>query len=673
MNTTHPLHRDSPTIPAWRWALRALLVGLMSVAALAQPASTQEGTADTPEADATQDGQATETTQSSPAAPATNVVPASRQADNVAILTIRGMITAVTTASMERRIDEAVNAGADAIVVDIDTPGGQVPAVLNICTQLKRAPVPTYGWVNPDAYSGGAFIALACDEIIISPAATMGDAAPIVPGRELSPTERQKALAPLLAELVESARMHGYDEKLVQAFVVLGVELWYIEDTKTGVRHFINEPEYRALFGEEPPRVSPHMASGVAGADASSDPSESDRTGEGSDLFPTEGTSDAPPPQGERGGVLNRGAEGSDAEFEPASDQITDETVETINQTIAEQSARPDFSKADPERYRLIHYATDGSALLTLSESDLKRYGFAESTINNDEELKKYFGATNLARLDQTWSETMVGFMTQGFSGLAVRGVLIVFFLLGMFIEMSMPGVGLPGGVAVLALLGLIVPPMLIGAASWWTAVVILLGVGLIVTEIFVFPGFGVPGVAGLILMLTGFVGTFAQAGEIFPGGATGDYARTLYALSITGVALFIALVGMFLFSKYTHRFPVVGGLVLADGGSGRSGGGGSVGFLEAMGNEDASPSGVRVGDVGETINTLRPSGTARFGDDLVDVVAKLGYIDSGAPVRVAQVTDFRVIVVPVREEEGGPTVTGEGPDHAGDDGEGSR
>jgi len=640
-------------IQPWRWALRAALVLLLGAITIAQPQSPAQ--------------------EATPATQAPLAIPAGRQADNIAILTIKGPIDAITAASMKRRIDQAITGGADAIVIDLDTPGGEVGAVLEICSMIKRASVPTYGWVNPTAYSGGAIIALACNEIILANGATMGDAAPVSGNpiqfaQGLQPTERQKILAPLLSEIVESARKNGYDEKLVQSLVSLGVELWYIEDTHTGEKYFVDEVEYLALFGEEPSRFSPHVASGsmsgaaeVPASEEQDQPAEDDeaveddQAAEGDEAEPSAdepapAPTPAPVPPA-NSGRINQGSAGSDAEFLPGADSITQETIDTINLTIAEPSTRPDFSQADPSRYRLVHYATDGKTLLTLKEDDLKLYGFAEDTIENDEELKGYLGAKKLARLDQSWAESFVGVMTQGLTGLVIRGVLIVLFLLGMFIEMSMPGLGLPGGIAVLALLGLVIPPMLIGAASWWAGVVILGGIALIMLEIFVFPGFGVPGVLGLVLMLGGLVGTFAGAGEIFPGSATGDYSQTLYAVSITGVSLFIAIVGMFFFTKYTHKFPVIGGLILGE----TSGPAGSLGILEAMGDAPGHEH-LRVGDRGESITTLRPSGTARFGDELIDVVAKLGVIDSGAPVRIAEIADFRIIVELASDGRGSAT-----------------
>jgi len=65
-----------------------------------------------------------------------------------------------------------------------------------------------------------------------------------------------------------------------------------------------------------------------------------------------------------------------------------------------------------------------------------------------------------------------------------------------MFLEMSHPGVGLPGAIAALALVALLAPPALLGMANWWEIGAIGVGLLLIVVEIFVLPGFGLPGIA---------------------------------------------------------------------------------------------------------------------------------------------------------------------------------
>ncbi len=160
----------------------------------------------------------------SPAQPVT--VPASRQADRVAIIPIHEPIDKVTAFSVKRRMELAIAGGAQALVFDINTPGGEVPSVLEICSAIKSSSVPnTVAWIHPQAYSGGAIIALACREIVVADGAAMGDALPIRigPGGVDVATQgelRKKQVPPVLAEVVDSSRLRGWDEFIVQAIVI---------------------------------------------------------------------------------------------------------------------------------------------------------------------------------------------------------------------------------------------------------------------------------------------------------------------------------------------------------------------------------------------------------------------------------------------------------------------
>jgi membrane-bound serine protease (ClpP class) len=96
------------------------------------------------------------------------VVPAERQADKVVAITIEGPIDATTALSVRRRIALAEKGGANAIVIEINSPGGELGAVLEITNAIKASAISnTVAWVNPDAYSGGAIVALACREIVL--------------------------------------------------------------------------------------------------------------------------------------------------------------------------------------------------------------------------------------------------------------------------------------------------------------------------------------------------------------------------------------------------------------------------------------------------------------------------------------------------------------------------
>jgi len=591
-------------LPISRWATRAAaalcLVLLTTISAIGQ-----EGAG-----------------SSSPAAPPP--VPAFRQADNLAIITIKGEIDAVTSMSVRRRLAEAEAAGANAIVIEIDTPGGAVGAVQEITAELKGTSLHTIAWVRPQAISGGAIIAIACDEIIVSSNATMGDAGVIaMQGGPLGMTladlpanERAKITAPLIAEVVDSARRHGYDEVLVQSFITLGVETWQVRDKRTGKVHFLTEREYRALFREAPPfNEEPFMASGgeldmdkekrIYGDDA---PADSDPDGEG---------------------------------LIPGSDQITREMQESTNLSLttlrSPGSSRPNFSQENPDDYEYVRYATDGNSFLTLTAQGLKEVGFAKAVVDTDEQLRQFTGTPQgqMVRLDASWSESLVRVMSSGL----VKGVLIVLFLLCLFIELSMPGTGAFGVIALVALAGLVVPPMMINAAGWWPAVVVVVGVLLILVEVLIMPGTVISGLVGLLCVLGGLIGTFAGAGELFPGQTTGSGANLAWAASIVLLSVFGAGVGMYLFSRYTKYVPIVNLLVLKD--PPRA----SESMLSVMGEKVDPDAPVRVGEEGVTTTRLMPSGQAEIGGKLVDVVAERGSLDLGERVRVVSATRFRIVV----------------------------
>jgi membrane-bound serine protease (ClpP class) len=178
----------------------------------------------------------------SPTAEPMRAVPAGRQAGRVAVLPITGPIDQVTLWSLERRMKAMQEGAYDALVIELDTPGGEVDATLDICLRLKSdAPANTVAWIHPKAYSAGTIIALACREIVVAPGSVFGDAAPIsvMPGLGLQPlpaAERAKFESPILDELDAAAAKRGEDQRLLQAFVVTERELWLVERTSDGAR-----------------------------------------------------------------------------------------------------------------------------------------------------------------------------------------------------------------------------------------------------------------------------------------------------------------------------------------------------------------------------------------------------------------------------------------------------
>jgi len=603
-----------PTIPSWlRIALLTGIVLLASVS-LAQPT-----------------------------APPLSV-PASRQADRVAIITIEGAIDAITAMSVRRRIQEAETAGYDAIVFEIDSPGGGVGAVLDITNTIKSSSITnTIAWVNPDAYSGGAIIALACHEIVSSSPAAMGDAFPVIMTtvgkgknargglRGLTADERTKLLPPLLADVTDSARRNGYDEYLVQAIVIDGIELWQIENNTTGQRFAINESEYQTLFGEDAPRGMPLIAQVTGGRPTGV---SDDADAEDSSEQPVPTTTPTTPPT-------------DSTSFRPASDTLDDVVKEfnaserTAELTLETHTTRPIFTAADKDLYTPIAYITDGSAPIVMREQQLIDLGFSSGIIGSDAELMAFMGATTLARADESWSEGLVRVMTS----LPVRGLLIAIFLIAMFVELITPGTGIGGTVAILALIAMIAPPAMIGLAGWWEIIAIVLGLLFLLIEVFVTPGFGVFGILGIISLFAGILWSFIPAGSSLTNPDTQH--DLLGALVTVMLASFSAGVVIWLISRNLERIPIFDKLILA-GASGIASEPRATSVFSAMSANDPI---LRAGETGIATTDLRPAGQADINNKLVDVVAEFGYIEAGTPIRVTSVEAMRIVVDKVNQE----------------------
>jgi len=620
----NPISTYIPTMPNWLRITMLIAIVLLASISFAQPI---------------------------PAVPVS--VPASRQADRVAIITIEGAIDAITAMSVRRRIEEAEAGGYNAIVFEINSPGGGVGAVLDITNTIKSSSITnTVAWVNTDAYSGGAIIALACHEIISSTPAAMGDAFPVIMTtvtqgnktrgglRGLTPDERTKLLPPLLADVTDSARRNGYDEYLVQAIVIDGIELWQIEDNSTGQRYAINESEYRTLFGEEPPRGMPLIAQ-VTGGRPTGVTDETQIEPESDSEVPADKSSPSITPAPTPAPI-------DSTSFRPASDTM-DDVVREFNSderlaelTLDTHTSRPIFTAQDSDRYSPIAYITDGSAPIVMREQQLIDLGFSSGIIGDDAGLLAFMGANTMDRADESWSEGLVRFMTS----MPVRGFLIAIFLIAMFVELITPGTGIGGTIAILTLIAMIAPPAMIGLAGWWEIIAIVLGLLFLAIEAFVVPGFGVFGILGIISLFAGILWSFIPAGSSLSSPSTQQ--DLMGALVTVLLGSFSAGVVIWLISRNLDRIPVFDKLILA-GATGVAAEARPISVFSAMTSDDLI---LRAGETGTATTDLRPAGQADINDKLVDVVAEFGYIESGTAIRVVSVEAMRIVVDRVSPSE---------------------
>jgi membrane-bound serine protease (ClpP class) len=172
-----------------------------------------------------------------------------------AIIPIAGEIEPVLRDSIERRMSEARREGITTLIFEMDTPGGRVDAALDIFRLIERFDGRTIAWVNPEAYSAGALISVACDEIWMSPDGSIGDCAPIL----ISPAGpeggdealRAKMESPILERFRDAAARNEYNQLLARAMVTMDQEVWWLERIDDpDERKFVDTEEKVALIDD---------------------------------------------------------------------------------------------------------------------------------------------------------------------------------------------------------------------------------------------------------------------------------------------------------------------------------------------------------------------------------------------------------------------------------------
>ncbi len=130
---------------------------------------------------------------------------------------VKGTIEHGVAAFVARGLREAREAGAEAVIIEIDTPGGFVDAALKMRDSIMTAGVPTLAFVNTRAWSAGALIAIACDDVGMKMGGSMGAA-------ETRPKE-EKYISAMRAEFEATAEMRGRNPKIAGAMVDADVEI----------------------------------------------------------------------------------------------------------------------------------------------------------------------------------------------------------------------------------------------------------------------------------------------------------------------------------------------------------------------------------------------------------------------------------------------------------------
>ena len=222
---------------------------------------------------------------------------------------------------------------------------------------------------------------------------------------------------------------------------------------------------------------------------------------------------------------------------------------------------------------------------------------------------------------EPSWVETLVRFLTHPL----VSPLLLSLGVLGLVFELKAGAFGLGGLVSLLALGLFFGASYAEGLAGWPEALLLIVGLVFITLEVLVLPGFGFAGVIGLVCLTVAVV--LAMTGS---APSPNDLAQALAILAASAVICAAVIYTWIRHLPTSNRFS---GLLLKGAGHRTEG------FVSAPSRPDL------IGRNGVALTDLRPSGTAGFGEERLDVVTEGEYLGQGTAIEVVRSDGYRHVV----------------------------
>ena len=419
------------------------------------------------------------------------------QQKKVMTMEIKREIDPRMTRYVELALAHADEIAADVIIIDLDTYGGVLTDAKDIVDQLMDVKKPLWIFINSDAASAGALIAIACDSIYMSPGASIGAATVVDGSGDRAPDKYQSYMRAIMRATAEENHRN------------------------------------------------PTIAEGMV-----------------------------------------------------------DESVEL------DSLKKP-------------------GQVITFSTSEAIRNGYCDGKVSDIAEILHKNGISDytLEQFELSGGDRIIAFFLNPF----ISGVLILIILAGIYFEMQAPGLGFAGLASLVALILYLVPYYLNGLAENWEIIAFFVGLGLISLEIFVIPGFGVAGFAGITLTIMSLVLIMINNDSFdFEFVRMNDILIAMAAAVgglLGGVVVFFVGGAQLVNTRFFQR------VALTDTQQSSAGYTSSV-LPEAL-----------TGEQGVAFTVLRPSGKVQIGQQVYDASTRGEYIDAGQPIEVVAKSGSSLLV----------------------------
>lgn len=399
---------------------------------------------------------------------------------------------------IKRSLEKASKDGATLIVLELDTPGGTLSDALAIKNMLIESDIPIVTYINKNALSAGALIALSTEAIYMSDGSVIGAATPIyLQGGEIKKAG-EKEMSAMRAAMRSSAERRGKNVKAAEAMV--------------------------------------------------------------------------------------------------------DETIVLT-------------AKVDG-------ISLDVVTLLTLSRDEAIKVNIADAKANSIKEIIELRGLPEETVIT-TIEENKYDAISRYLISPVVLTILLAIGIIGIYIEIKTPGFGVGGVVAIICFSLFFFAQISVGGATWFSPAIFILGAVLLIIEIFLIPGFGITGVAGIIAMVGSMFLSF---------GVSNIYQGTL----VIFFALLISIVFMIIIARYLPNSKLFNSRFALEADT--SGYYSSVSYQYLLNMEGFSDT------------FFRPAGILNIDGKRYDAVSDGEFIKRGSRVKVVLIEGNRIVVKEIKD-----------------------
>ncbi|WP_439649655.1 NfeD family protein [Gracilibacillus salinarum] len=263
----------------------------------------------------------------------------------------------------------------------------------------------------------------------------------------------------------------------------------------------------------------------------------------------------------------------------------------------------------------LSEYGAPEGEYLTLDANYATEVGYANGIVSHRTALLNELSLSEaeVIETEPTAAELIARFLTNP----VVVPILLSLASIGLIVELYSPGFGIPGSIGLGSLVLYFYGHIVAGLAGYESIVLLIIGIVLIIIEIFA-PG-------GIL----GFIGVGAIVGALFM--STDDVGNMTLSIAIALIASII--VSVILFKTIGLEKGAFRHVILKDATRTEQGYVSTVNRNELLGQE------------GISVTPLRPAGSAEFGNERLDVVSEGSFIEVNSPITIVKVEGSRIVV----------------------------